>query len=151
MAFLKTFGAIILFYFASLIIFDLAGVLLVTILPGPGSRRLGGYPGFGSVALYYTVWVVAGCFAGLFFSMFSFEKTASNVMIRNRPILVFIIALILSTILILVFYSLGEMQDPRYNYNNDYYVPGHRNVTFTYFISFLLVCFLARNMGKKNS
>ncbi|HMU46753.1 MAG TPA: hypothetical protein PKC72_10320 [Chitinophagaceae bacterium] len=150
MTFLKALRTIVLICLASLIIFDIAGVLLVTILPGPGSRRLGGYPGFGSVALYYTVWLVAGCFAGFFFSMYSFEKTASNVLIRQKPIIVFITALVLSIILILVFYWLGEMQNPRYNFNNDYYVPGHRNVTFAYFISFLLVCLLSRNIGKKD-
>ncbi len=148
MPFLKALGIIILCYLAALLLFDIAGVLVVTLLPTPDSRRLGNYPGFGSVALYYAVWLVAGCFAGSFYAIHSVDKTKDNELIRQRPVIVFVTALVLSAVLIFVFYLLGEMQNPRFNTNHDYYVPGHRNVTYTYFASFLLMSFLLRDYGK---
>ncbi len=149
MSLIKSIGVIALCYIGCVLAFDLAGVLLVTFLPEPGGYRLNGSAGFGSVALYYAVWLVAGCFAGAFFISLSLEATKLNTLVQRQPLIIPGIALVLSVALILFFYAVGEMQDPRFNFSNDYYVPGHRNVTYTYFISFLLICLLLRNREKK--
>jgi hypothetical protein len=149
MSFIKAIGVIVLCYIGYIVAIDLIAVLLVTILPEPGDRRLNGSAGFGSLALYYAVWLVAGCLAGAFFIMQSLERTKGNVLIQQRPLLIVLTALLLSAGLILFFYLLGEMPDPRVTYSNSYYVPGNRSMTWTFFISFLLVSFLFRNMEKK--
>lgn len=148
MSFLKAISVIILCYIGWIVVIDLAAVLLVTILPEPGGRRLNGTAGFGSMALYYAVWLVAGCLAGAFFVMQSLEFTKTNVLVKKQPLIIISIAVVLSFVLIALFYFLGEMQNPRYSYSIDPYVPGNRNLTFTFFISFLLASFLLRNMEK---
>lgn len=148
MAMLKSFGLIILSYFIWTVLADIAGVLLVIILPEPGGRTLSGRPGPGSIALYYVVWLVAGCFAGAFFTSHSFKPTKGDDPVRQKPIGIFIIALILSAILILFFYSVGEMAVPNWDYGGNYYVPGNRHLTYAFFISFLLITLLLLNDGK---
>jgi len=145
----KAIGYIILCYSGSIVLVDLAAVLVVTILPSPGARRWGGYPGFGSTALYYAVWLVAGCFAGSFYWAYSSEVTRKNVFIHNNPSFIFLAACILSAGLIVIFFLAGEMLNPRYNFNNDYYVPGHRNMTYTFFGAFLLMCLILLRTVKK--
>lgn len=127
-----------LFYLGCIIVFDLAGVICSILLPEPGGRRSGGQAGFGSIALYYAVWLVAGCFAGSFFCSLSIEFTKKNAIVQKNPIVVLLTAVLLSAVLILFFYSVGEMLNPVVNTFNDYYVPGHAGMTYTYFISFLL-------------
>ncbi|MGN6294071.1 MAG: hypothetical protein ACTHMV_15095 [Chitinophagaceae bacterium] len=149
MSLLKAIGIIILCYLIPAIVIDIAGVLLVTILPGPGSRRLNGNAGFGSTALYYVVWVTAGCLAGFFFTVYSREATRASIAIQRRPILIFIIGLLLSAGLLLLFYATGEMNGSWISLGNNYYVPGHRNVTYIFFISLLLVSLLLLKMEKR--
>lgn len=135
---IKATGIIILCYLVCIILFDLITVLLVTILPEPGARRLNGQAGFGSKVLFFVVWLVSGCFAGSIYSAVSFAYTQRNPAVNAMPGIVFLIALLLSIALVLFFYSMGEMQVPRFN--NDYYVPGHTHMTYTFFISFLGIC-----------
>lgn len=139
MSLIKATGIMILCYLACVILFDLAAVLLVTILPEPGARRLSGQAGLGSKGLYYAVWLVSGCFAGSVYSAISFAYTHTSPVVSSMPGIIFLMALLLSVALVLFFYSIGEMQVPRFN--NDYYVPGHKNMTYTFFISFLGLCF----------
>ncbi|MBO9633287.1 MAG: hypothetical protein J7578_09225 [Chitinophagaceae bacterium] len=136
----KAIGTIILFYFGCVVLFDLAGVICVTLLPEPGGRRLGGQSGFGSRALYCTVWLVAGIFSGSFFCSLSIGFTKSNPVMQKMPFIILLIALFLSGALILFFYSIGEMLSYRVNTFHDYYVPGHVGMTYTFFITFLLSC-----------
>lgn len=151
MSFFKTICIIILCYLIPAIVIDIAGALLVTILPGPDSRRLNGNAGFGSTALYYIVWMTAGCLAGFFFTTYSREATRASIMIQRRPFLIFIIGLLLSAGLILLFYTTGEMNGSWISSGNNYYVPGHRNVTYTFFVSFLLVSFILLKMEKSRT
>ena len=148
MALLKSTGLIILSYFTWIVLTDIAGVLLVIILPEPGGRTLSGRPGPGSVALYYAVWLVAGCFAGALFTSHSFKPTKGDDLVQQKPMLIFTIALLLSAILILFFYSVGEMIVPDWEYGGNYYVPGNRYLTYAFFISFLLTTFWLLHEGK---
>ncbi|MBS1608975.1 MAG: hypothetical protein JSS70_09480 [Bacteroidetes bacterium] len=149
MSLLKSVGHIILFYFVWIVATDIAGVLLVSILPEPDSHTLSGHAGYGSMALYYTVWLVAGCFAGAAFTIHCIEKTKKNQLVQQKPLLIFIIALLLSAALILIFYLVGEMEVPDLDYSSDYsYVPGNRYMTFTFFISFLLITLLLLKADK---
>jgi hypothetical protein len=140
MSFPRVCGYCLLCYVCWIFVVDLAAVLLVTLLPEPGGRRWNGHAGFGSKILYYAVWLVAGCMAGAIYSGASLEHTRSNRLVRKAPVMVFILALVFSTLLIMLFYYIGEMQTPRFNY--DYYVPGHAHMTYTFFVSFLAVCLL---------
>lgn len=137
---LKASGFILLCYTGCIVVTDLAAVLLVTLLPEPGSRRLNGQAGFGSTLLYYAVWLVAGCIAGFIYTAACLENLPSDKLFRKAPVMVFMLALIFSVLLIMLFYSIGEMQVPQFN--NDYYVPGHAYMTYTFFISFQAVCLL---------
>lgn len=147
----KSIGVIALCYIICVIVLDIAGALLVTILPEPDSVRLNGTAGPGSTALYYTVWLVAGSIAGAFFISSSLEATKNNALIQQKPIVIFIIALFLSVALTLFLYSVGEMKKPGWSYDQNHYVPGHRYMTFVFFISFLFTTYLLRNMEKNNS
>ncbi len=140
MSFLKVCGYCFLCYCGCIVVTDLAAVLLVTLLPEPGGRRLNGQAGFGSKVLYYAVWIVAGCIASAFYSAASLEHIQSNKLMPKTPWIVFVLALVFSALLIVLFYSIGEMQVPQFN--SDYYVPGHKQMTYTFFISFLTICFL---------
>ena len=139
MSLLKSIGLIILSYFIRIVLTDIAGVLLVTILPGPDSYTFSGHAGYGSIALYYVVWLIAGCLVGAFFTSRSLEITKGNQRLQRKPVVIFIIALLLSAMLILFFYSVGEMAVPVWDSSSNYYVPGNRNMTYTFFISFLLI------------
>ncbi len=147
----KSISYIILFYFVWIVITDIAGVLLVSILPEPDSHTLSGHAGYGSIALYYTVWLVAGCIGGAVFTIYSIEKTKKNQLVQQKPMVIFIIALLLSVILISIFYLIGEMNVPDPDYSSDYYyVPGNRYMTFTFFISFLLVTLFLLNTENRH-
>lgn len=151
MGLLKSIGLIILSYFIWIVPIDIAGALLVTILPGPDSYTFSGHAGYGSIALYYVVWLVAGCLAGAFFTSHSFKTTKGNGLVQQNPIVIFIIALFLSVMLILFFYSVGEMAVPVWDFSSNYYVPGNRYMTYIFFISFLLMTGLLLNEGKRSN
>ncbi|PZR29207.1 MAG: hypothetical protein DI535_04110 [Citrobacter freundii] len=147
MALLKSIGRIFLSYLLWIVLIDIGGALLVTILPGPDSYTFSGHAGYGSIALYYVVWMVAGCLAGAFFTI-SFKTGNEKDLPQPKPILIFIIALLLSAALICFFYSVGEMARPDRDYSGNYYVPGNRYMTYTFFSSFLLITFLLLNDKK---
>ena len=149
MIFLKTIFIIAMVYFGCIVVFDIAAVLLVTILPEPDGYRLNGHPGFGSVVLYYVVWFVAGSLSGASYTMASLEVVEKKYQMGNKPVIIFSNAIILSALLIFIFYAIDEMKNPHNNYNNNYYVPGHKKVTYVYFISFLIMCLLLLKMNKK--
>jgi len=145
----KSIGIIVLSYFICFAITDVAGAILVTIVPGPGSQTFSGHSGYGSIALYYVVWLVAGCFGGAFFASNSLNKTKGNERIQRSPMIIVAIGLLLSAALILIFYSIGEMGVPDLSYSSNYYVLGHRYLTYTFFTSFLAVAFLLLKPGKQ--
>lgn len=142
MGVIRSIGIIILFYLGCIIVADLAGVICATLLPEPGGRRLGGQAGFGSIALYYTVWLVAGLFAGSFFGSLSIGFTKKDPVLQRFPAIILLIALVSSSAFIFFFYSIGEMQMPVFNSFHDYYMPGHADMTYTFFISFILSCLI---------
>ncbi len=151
MGLLKSIGVIILSYFICIVLIDIAGALLVTILPEPNGYTFSGHAGYGSIALYYVVWLVAGCLAGAFFTSYNFKTTKGNGLVQQNPIVIFIIAMLLSAMLILFFYSIGEMAVPVWDYSSNYYVPGNRYLTYTFFISFLLITLLLLKNGKQGN
>ena len=130
---------------------DVFGALLVTILPEPGSYTFSGHAGYGSIALYYIVWLVTGCLAGAFFTSHSVKTIKGDGAVQRNPIVIFIIAMLLSATLILVFYSVGEMAVPVWGYSGDYYVPGNRYLTYTFFVSFLLITLLLLKKEKQGN
>jgi hypothetical protein len=143
---LKAIGKLLLIYVASFVAVDIAGALLVTILPSPGGRRMGGGPGFGSLLLYYVVWIVAGCFMGLFYTEGGREKTTNSIHIQRHPLIVPAAALIFSILSIILFYALGQMSVYRYANSDFYYVPDNRYMTYAFFISMLATSlFLTRH------
>lgn len=146
----KAIGTIILLYLGCVVLFDLAGVICATLVPEPGGRRLGGQAGFGSKALYFSVWLVAGIFSGSFFCSLSLGFTKNNLVIQKFPVVILLIALLLSAALIFFFYSIGEMLSYRVNTFHDYYVPGHAGMTYTFFISFLVSCLVQLIVSGKN-
>lgn len=125
-----------LLYCFWIVIIDVAGALLVTILPGPGSRRLNGNAGWGSLALYYAVWSVAGFFAGFFYigSCINALKGAKGML--QDAILALTVAGALTYILVRQLYQLNEMNA------NDIYVPGSENLTLTFLGVFFLACLI---------
>ncbi|MES2774443.1 MAG: hypothetical protein V4722_09675 [Bacteroidota bacterium] len=128
----KAFSIVVLYYLGCFIVFDIAGALLVTILPEPGGYRLNGSPGFGSMALYYTVWFVTGILSGAIFTTAGRDSTSNCLLVQKYPIVISAMALLLSAGLIAAFYFFGEMNA------HGYYVPGNRYMTYTFFISFLV-------------
>lgn len=116
---------------------DLVGVLAATIFDIIlGSK-------YDSAALYYAIWFVIGVFSGIFYMGACLQRTQGEAAPGDR-ILATLVALALSTLLIYIFYQLGEMSTNVDNY--DYYVPGHKYVTYTFFITFVVAGFLARNL-----
>lgn len=147
---LKSIGVIALSYLIYVALTDIAGALLVTVLPGPDSVTFSGHSGYGSVALYYVVWFVAGCFAGAFFTAYNFkDKKKADEPVQENRLLIFMIALVMSAGLILFFYSVGEMNEVDWDYSSNYYVPGNRSLTYTFFGSFLAVMVLVLGSGRK--
>jgi hypothetical protein len=149
MSFLKAIGISILIYIICIVVVDIGAVLIAFFLPEPGGRRLSGGAGFGSTALYYVLWAVAGCFGGVFYIATSLDKTQSCKLVQQYPVTVPGIALVLSAILIVVFYAVGEMNTYSYASSDFYYVPGHRYMTYTFFVSLVLTSFfLSYKEGK---
>jgi hypothetical protein len=123
------------YYIIVVVVADLVGVLAVTIFDIFIGR-------FG--ALYYTIWLVIGVFGGIFY-MGACQKGSPGQYSPADGILATLVSLVLSTVLIFVFYQLGEM--PTNVGDHDYYVPGHKYVTYTFFITFVVTAFLGRNFS----
>ena len=121
-------------YIIVVVVADLVGVLAVTIFDILLDR-------FDSGALYYAIWLVIGVFSGIFY-MGACQQGS-----RGDGILAASVSLVLSTLLIFVFYQLGEMLTNVDDY--DYYVPGHKYVTYTFFITFVVTAFLVGNIAVK--
>ena len=86
MGLLKSIGLIILSYFIWVVLIDICGVLLLTILPEPDSYTFSGHAGYGSIALYYVVWLVASDLAGAFFTSHSFKTTKGNGLVQQNQL-----------------------------------------------------------------
>ncbi len=121
-----------LLYCFWIVVLDIGAALLVTILPEPGARRLNGNAGFGSLALYYTVWAVAGFFAGFFYIGSGVDSLKENKGMMRDVIIALAVAIVLTYLLIDQLYRMNEM--------NKYgiYVPGNEYMTLTFLGAFFL-------------
>ena len=135
---LKHFLVAALCFLLIIAVADVAGVILVTVLDILFNR-------FKSGALFYTVWLVAAIFAGTFYMALCLDKTRSDSHPKGNQFIAIVSALIMSVTCILIFHQLGEMSVTAPD--NDYYVPGHRYVTYIFFIAFVMTAFLVRNLG----
>ena len=119
------------------VVADLIGVLAVTIFDILFDR-------FDSGALYYAIWLVIGVFGGIFY-ISACHQWSGDQYSPGDGILATSVSLVLSALLIFVFYQLGEMSTNVTTY--DYYIPGHKYVTYTFFITFVSTAFLGRNLA----
>ncbi len=124
------------YYIIVVVVADLAGVLAVNIFDVLFGR-------FDSGALYYAIWLVIGVFGGIFY-WGAYQQASRGQYSPGDGILVISVSILLSTLLIFIFYQSGEMSTTAAKY--DYYVPGHKYVTYTFFISFVITAFLSRNI-----
>lgn len=111
---------------------DIGAALLVTILPEPGARRLNGNAGFGTMALYYTIWAVAGFFAGFFYVGSNINTLKKNKEMVKDAIIALAVAVICTYVLLEQLYNLNEMN------KSGIYVPGNESMTLTFLGSFFL-------------
>ncbi len=128
----KTIFIASLLYCFWIVVIDIVGALLVSVLPEPGARRLNGSAGFGSVALYYTVWLVAGFFAGFFYIESCINALKENKGMLQDAIIAFAVAVALTYVLVRQLYKMNEMSA------HDIYVPGNEYMTFTFLGAFFL-------------
>jgi hypothetical protein len=123
-------------YIIVVVVADLVGLLAVTILDILFGR-------FDSGALYYAVWMVIGVFGGIIYSS-TCQQAGGGQYAPGDSILATSVSLVLSALLIFLFCQSGEMLTTVAKY--DYYVPGHKYVTYTFFITFVVTAFLGRNI-----
>ncbi len=121
-----------LIYCFWIVILDIGAALLVTILPEPGAIRINGNAGFGSLALYYTVWAVAGLFAGFFYVGSSVDSMKENKGMMKDAIIALGVAAVLTYVVIEQLYRLNEMN------KSGIYVPGNEYMTLTFLGAFFL-------------
>jgi hypothetical protein len=138
-------------YIATVVVLDIIGVAAVFLAEVFLNRGK-------SEALFYAIWLVAAVFNGLFFISFAYKKAIQNKTIAARNWLVPLTSLVLTIIALFIFQRSGQLQPAAYaSYNH--WVPGHRGLTLTYFITFTLSAFFFHNMenwkekqyGKKKS
>ena len=120
---------IIAFYIASIIAFDIIGVLANSLFDVFGGRSK-------SVLLYYAVWFVAAIFAGSTYYLMATDYVKANTFYNNNTWLILLFASIFSTLAIYMFSINGQMQNV--TAKQDYYVPGNASMTYTFFITFML-------------
>jgi hypothetical protein len=132
---LKKLLTAFIYYIIVVVVADLTGVLAVTLLDIIFTR-------FESGALYYAIWFVLAVFAGIFYISVFLQRSRGQLS-PGDGILASSVSLVLSALLIIIFHLAGEMQASVANY--DYYVPGNKYVTYTFFITFVATAFLCRN------
>ena len=132
----KKTGTAFFYYIIVVVVADLAGMLAVNIFDILFGR-------FDSAALYYAIWLVLGVFGGVFY-WGACQQASRGQYAPGDGILVISVSILLSALLIFIFYQSGEMSTTVSNY--DYYVPGHKYVTYTFFISFVITALLSSNI-----
>ena len=135
MPLLKSILIIIGFYIASVLVFDIIGVLVNSFFDIFAGRSK-------STLLYYTVWFVGAIFAGIIFANLAYSYTNKNTIVKDKPIIIAMVAILLSAVAIWIFYYYNQMDD-----NNAYYVPGNMYMTYTFFITFILAAAFGCNMA----
>jgi hypothetical protein len=128
------------YYIIVVLVADLAGVLAVTLFDILFIR-------FDSSALYYAIWLVIGVFSGIIY-MGIFRQGESKLQDPVNGIVTVLVAVVMSSLLILAFHLIGEMHTNVAAY--DYYVPGHKYVTYTFFITFTAAAFLSWYISAAN-
>jgi Na+/melibiose symporter-like transporter len=119
---------LILFYIISVIAFIIMSTLVVFFFELFLGRSK-------SVFLFYTVYFVAAIINAFFYSSFSFDKLEKSFSAILKNLLTIAICILLSLLFIKLFYYYNQMQLPLYKGGElDYTVPGHKYVTWMYFI-----------------
>ena len=139
MSLTKSILIIIGCFVAAIITFDIIGVLINSIIDVFGRRGK-------STMLYYSVWFVAAVFAGMLYFNVAYSYVKTNDEVKSKSWLIIVIALALSALAFVVFYTQGQMQE-----TDMYYVPGNPYMTFTFFITFLLSALLGKNLENGTS
>ena len=132
---------IIAFYIASIVSFVIIGVLANSLFDVFGGRGK-------SVLLYYSVWFVAAIFAGSIYYLMAYDYVSDNEFFKNNNWMLLIMAIVISILAIWLFSVNGQMQQGSARVN--YYVPGNANMTYTFFITFILATIFARFATKPN-
>jgi hypothetical protein len=131
-------------YIIVVVVADLVGVLAVTLFDILifdilfDSR-------FDIGALYYAIWLVIGVYGGIYYTS-ACEQGSRGQYSPRDGILATSVSFVLSTMLIFLFYQLGEMSTNAAKYN--YYVPGHKYVTYTFFVTFVATAFVVNYRGR---
>ena len=131
----KSILIIIGFYIASVLVFDIIGVLVNSFFDIFAGRSK-------STLLYYTVWFVGAIFAGIIFANLAYSYTNKNTIVKDKPIIIVMVAILLSAVALWIFYYYNQMAD-----NDTYYVPGNKYMTYTFFITFILATAFGCNMA----
>ena len=139
MKIIKAILIIIGLYLVAIIAFDIIGVIINSIIDVFGRRGK-------STMLYYTVWFVAAVFAGVLYFNAAYSYTKTNETVKNNNWIIIVIALALSALAFIIFYTQGQMQETEM-----YYVPGNPYMTYTFFITFLLAALLGKNLENGTS
>ena len=127
----KTILFIIGCYLATVIVADIAGVLINTLFDLFAGRSK-------SKLLYYTVWFVLAIFAGMLYFSFANDYVKTNQTLQKNSWVIFFIAIVLTTVAILIFYAIRQMEE-----SGMYYVPGNPYITYTFFITYILASIFA--------
>ena len=136
MTFIKSILIVIGYYIVIVVVADVAGVLLNTLFDIFAGRSK-------STLLYYAVWFVTAIFAGMLYFSFASSTVKVNETFAKNSWIIILIGIILSTILIFIFYANGQMTE-----TNMYYVPGNPYMTYTFFITFILASIFAQYLDK---
>jgi hypothetical protein len=132
---------LILICLACLAVTDIAGVAVVFVAEVFSGR-------FESNMLYYAIWLVAGIFCGMYYTAFAAATAAQSPFLKARLWLTPLTAAAISALLIYVLRLLNEL-DARGG--GDHWVPGHKGLTFTFFICFVSSCFFFQHAMKNRS
>ena len=139
MSLTKSILIIIACYVSAIIAFDIIGVVINSIIDIFGSRGK-------STMLYYTIWFVAAVFAGMLYFNVAYSYVKTNNADKSNNWIIIVIAIALSALAFIIFYTQGQMQETEM-----YYVPGNPNMTYTFFITFLLSALLGKNLENGTS
>ena len=129
MSLTKSILIIIGCYIVSVVIADIAGVLLNSLIDVFAGRRK-------NTALYYTIWFVFAIFTGILYVGTAYDYAKKNEFVKNNKWVIVLIAIILTITAFWVFYTQGQMQNV--SAKEDYYVPGNASMTYTFFSTFIL-------------
>lgn len=116
---------LVLLYLINFICFDVIGAILMSV------RFFFWMSSDSLYFLAYPLWGVIAVFNGFYFSSTGLAKLSSGYLARKKSILVLIVSLLLSILLLYFFHAFGQMEPIGFD---NYWVPGHRGLTLTYFL-----------------